>query len=93
MSAGAPATIPPKSPARPLTFPMAVALVMGNMIGSGIFLLPASLAPFGGLSLVGWLVSTCGALLLATVFARLSRLDPAAVGEEGGDHGEREVPR
>ena len=59
---------------------MAVALVMGNMIGSGIFLLPASLAPYGGLSLVGWLVSTGGALMLALVFARLSRLDPAAGG-------------
>ena len=59
---------------------MAVALVMGNMIGSGIFLLPASLAPFGGLSLVGWLVSLGGALMLASVFARLSRLDPAAGG-------------
>ena len=65
---------------RPLTFWMAVALVMGNMIGSGIFLLPASLARFGGVSLIGWLVSAGGALLLATVFARLSRLDPAAGG-------------
>ena len=27
---------------------MAIALVMGNMIGSGVFLLPASLAPYGG---------------------------------------------
>src|SRR5512145_2363405 len=61
-------------------FWMAVALVMGNMIGSGIFLLPASLAPYGGLSLVGWLVSTAGSLLLALVFARLARLDPAAGG-------------
>jgi APA family basic amino acid/polyamine antiporter len=59
---------------------MAVALVMGNMIGSGIFLLPAALAPYGGLSLVGWLVSTTGALLLALVFAWLARLDPAAGG-------------
>jgi APA family basic amino acid/polyamine antiporter len=59
---------------------MAVALVMGNMIGSGIFLLPSSLAPYGGLSLVGWIVSMIGALALATVFARLSRLDPAAGG-------------
>ena len=65
---------------RPLTFWMAVALVMGNMIGSGIFLLPASLARFGGVSLIGWLVSAGGALVLATVFARLSRLDPAAGG-------------
>ncbi|MGH9373955.1 MAG: amino acid permease, partial [Vicinamibacterales bacterium] len=72
---------PPTTPAsRALGFWMTVALVMGNMIGSGIFLLPASLAPYGGLSLVGWLVSTGGALMLATVFARLSRLDPAAGG-------------
>src|SRR5262245_48328136 len=53
---------------------------MGNMIGSGIFLLPASLAPYGGLSLIGWCVSATGAILLALVFARLSRLDPAAGG-------------
>jgi APA family basic amino acid/polyamine antiporter len=59
---------------------MAVALVMGNMIGSGIFLGPASLAPYGGLSFAGWLVSTGGALMLALVFARLARLDPAAGG-------------
>jgi APA family basic amino acid/polyamine antiporter len=59
---------------------MTVALVMGNMIGSGIFLLPASLAPYGGLSLVGWVVSAAGATMLALVFARLARLDPAAGG-------------
>ena len=70
----------PTPPTRVLGFWMAVALVMGNMIGSGIFLLPASLAPYRGLSLVGWLVSMCGALMLAVVFARLSRMDPAAGG-------------
>jgi basic amino acid/polyamine antiporter, APA family len=59
---------------------MAVALVMGNMIGSGIFLLPASLARFGGVSLIGWLISTAGALMLALVFARLARIDPASGG-------------
>jgi APA family basic amino acid/polyamine antiporter len=59
---------------------MAVALVMGNMIGSGVFLLPASLAAFGGLSLVGWVVSAAGATCLALVFARLARIDPAAGG-------------
>jgi APA family basic amino acid/polyamine antiporter len=57
-----------------------VALVMGNMIGSGVFLLPASLAPYGGVSLLGWLVSTVGALALALVFARLSRAMPATGG-------------
>ena len=53
---------------------------MGNMIGSGVFLLPASLAPFGGIGLGGWLLSTAGAVLLALVFARLSRFNPSAGG-------------
>ena len=50
------------------------------MIGSGVFLLPASLASYGGLSLIGWLVSAGGAVLLALVFAHLSRRNPAAGG-------------
>jgi basic amino acid/polyamine antiporter, APA family len=64
----------------PLGFWMAVALVMGNMVGSGVFLLPASLAPFGAISLAGWLMSTAGAVLLALVFARLAAANPAAGG-------------
>lgn len=59
---------------------MAVALVMGNMIGSGVFLLPASLAAFGGLSLAGWVLSAAGATCLAMVFARLAHQVPAAGG-------------
>jgi APA family basic amino acid/polyamine antiporter len=59
---------------------MTVALVMGNMIGSGIFLVPASLAPYGALGLAGWLISTVGALCLAAVFAHLAQIDPAAGG-------------
>jgi APA family basic amino acid/polyamine antiporter len=59
---------------------MAVALVMGNMIGSGIFLLPASLARYRGLGIIGWLVSTFGALMLAAVFARLAGIAPAPGG-------------
>src|SRR4051812_35284785 len=59
---------------------MAVALVMGNMIGSGIFLLPSSLAAFGGIGLLGWLVSAVGSVLLALAFARMARLHPAAGG-------------
>ncbi len=55
-------------------------LVLGNMIGSGIFLLPASLAAYGGVSLLGWLVSAAGALLLAKVFASLSRIVPKSGG-------------
>ncbi|MBS0590317.1 MAG: amino acid permease [Proteobacteria bacterium] len=58
----------------------ATALVLGNMIGSGVFLLPATLAPYGVYSLIGWLVSTGGALLLASVFYRLARRAPRAGG-------------
>ena len=42
------------------------------MIGSGVFLLPASLAPYGALSLYGWAVTLGGALMLALTFARLA---------------------
>jgi len=63
-----------------LGFWMVAALVMGNMVGSGVFLLPSSLAAFGGLSLVGWVASAAGATCLALVFARLARIRPAAGG-------------
>src|SRR5262245_59862413 len=53
---------------------------MGNMIGSGIFLLPSALAPYGGIGLFGWIVSAIGSLLLALVFARMARARPAAGG-------------
>ncbi|QGX40381.1 amino acid permease [Permianibacter aggregans] len=56
------------------------ALVIGNMVGSGIFLLPASLAPYGSYSLVGWLITATGALLLARVFSRLAKRMPKAGG-------------
>lgn len=56
------------------------ALVVGNMIGSGVFLLPSSLAAYGGLSLFGWLISSTGAVILALTFARLARLNPSAGG-------------
>src|ERR1044072_268194 len=64
----------------PLGFWMAVSLVMGNMIGSGVFLLPSSLAPFGGLSLGGGAGAAVGSVLLALVFARLARAAPLAGG-------------
>jgi APA family basic amino acid/polyamine antiporter len=56
------------------------ALVVGNMIGSGIFLLPSSLAPYGGMSIGGWLLTSAGAIVLALLFARLAQLVPKAGG-------------
>lgn len=69
----------PRSP-QLLGFWMCVALVVGNSIGSGVFLLPAALAPFGLNSLIAWALTACGALLLAIVFAQLSHAFPQAGG-------------
>ena len=55
-------------------------LVVGNMIGAGIFLMPATLASFGGISLIGWICAAIGAFLISKVFAHLSNLLPAAQG-------------
>ncbi len=55
-------------------------LVVGNMIGSGVFLLPASLASYGSISLFGWLISAAGAMTLAYVFIELSKMIPASSG-------------
>lgn len=68
--------------AKKLHFRSVVALVIGSQIGSGIFLLPTSLAPFGAVSLFGWLTSGIGALLLALVFAQLSM----RISQGGGPH-------
>lgn len=65
-------------PGRKLGLFAAIALVMGNMIGSGVFLLPASLAPFGWNAVLGWIVTIAGTLVLAWVFASLTRARPAA---------------
>src|SRR3954471_9847632 len=50
------------------------------MIGSGIFLLPATLAGVGSLTLLGWIIGTLGALALAMLFGRLARRKPMAGG-------------
>jgi APA family basic amino acid/polyamine antiporter len=56
---------------------------MGNMIGSGVFLLPASLAPYGWNAVGGWIVTISGALVLAYVLARLTRALPEVEGAIG----------
>ncbi|MDQ0201084.1 amino acid permease [Neobacillus ginsengisoli] len=54
------------------------ALVVGNMVGSGIFMLPQSLAKAaspGGV-LLAWLVTGAGVLMLSLVFGNLSLRKP-----------------
>jgi basic amino acid/polyamine antiporter, APA family len=72
-------TIKTATPRR-LGFWMACALVVGNMIGSGVFLLPASLSPFGWNAVIAWMITISGALCLAAVFAKLAAAMPAAGG-------------
>ena len=55
---------------------LATVIVAGNMIGSGVYLLPAALGAIGSISLVGWVISAGGALLLAGAFAALAVLRP-----------------
>lgn len=62
---------------------LASLVVAGNMIGSGLYLLPVSLASTGSSSLIGWLVAAVGAATLALVFGALGRLAPGADGLSG----------
>jgi arginine:agmatine antiporter len=56
------------------------AIVVGNMVGSGFYLSPSALAPYGALSLVVWIAMGAGALCLGLSFARLARMAPATGG-------------
>ena len=58
-------------------------LVVGNMIGAGIFLLPASLGKYGSISLLGWLFTATGALILAKIFSNLSKI---IINKSGGPY-------
>jgi APA family basic amino acid/polyamine antiporter len=58
-------------------------LVIGNMVGAGVFLLPSALATYGGISLIGWVLSAVGALFIAKVFSATSKMLP---GLDGGPY-------
>lgn len=66
--------------ARRFGLPVATCLVMGNIVGGGIFLLPASVAPFGTISLLAFALLTVGAVALALVFGRLAQRHPQTGG-------------
>ncbi|MGL5660709.1 MAG: cadaverine/lysine antiporter [Aeromonas sp.] len=55
-------------------------VVAGNMMGSGIALLPSALAKVGSISIFSWAICLVGAMSLAFVFARLATKNP----QEGG---------
>ncbi|MGJ4801963.1 amino acid permease [Luteimonas sp. SDU82] len=55
---------------------LATFVVANNMIGSGFFLLPASLAEVGGVTALAWLLGTVLAVVLGAAFSRLARQYP-----------------
>ena len=56
------------------------AIVVGNMVGSGFYLSPSALAPYGLLAILAWIVMGIGAVCLGLTFARLARMTPATGG-------------
>jgi arginine:agmatine antiporter len=56
------------------------AIVIGNMVGSGFYLSPSAVAPYGQLAILAWVVMGAGAMCLGLTFARLARLRPATGG-------------
>ncbi|RRR86110.1 APC family permease [Streptomyces sp. RP5T] len=63
-----------------LGLPAASALVIGSIIGTGVFALPSALAPYGPIALVAFVAVTLGALALAMTFGSLSQRVPASGG-------------
>lgn len=72
-----------KDKSRKIGLVTATALVVGNMIGSGIFVLPATLASYGGVSILGWVFTAAGALVLAKIFSNFSKV---IVNKSGGPY-------
>lgn len=58
----------------------ATLMVCGNIMGSGVFLLPSSLAAVGGVAIYGWVVTIIGAMSLAFVYAKFASFDDSAGG-------------
>ena len=61
---------------RELGLTMCTALIVGNTIGIGIFMMPAALAPFGLNALTAWVITAVGCIFVAWVFAGLARAFP-----------------
>lgn len=70
------------APGRKMSLTQATMLVAGNMIGTGVFLLPVNLAHVGGIAIFGWLVATAGVAALGLAFAKLGELNP----QQGGPY-------
>jgi arginine:agmatine antiporter len=59
---------------------LATMIVASTMIGSGVYLLPASLGAIGSITILAWLAATAGAALIGGVFVWLAILNPGTAG-------------
>ena len=77
-SVPAPQAKPAVSPTKPLRLGLLTALVIGSMIGSGVFSLPQNMASGAGAGaiLLGWLITGIGMLMLAFVYQTLASRQP-----------------
>jgi arginine:agmatine antiporter len=66
--------------AKSLGLAACTAIVVGNMVGSGFYLSPSAVAPYGLLAILAWIVMGIGAGCLGLTFARLARMAPVTGG-------------
>ncbi len=69
-------------PGHKMSLVQATMCVAGNMVGTGLFLLPVNLAQVGGIAIFGWIIATVGVAALGLVFAKLGELNP----QQGGPY-------
>ncbi|MEN8076639.1 amino acid permease [Clostridioides difficile] len=71
-----------KSLKKEISLFMATMLVCGNMIGSGVFMLPSTLAQVSGpgATIIAWILTTIGSILIAVSFANLGTRYPSTGG-------------
>ena len=81
-SAPAPGLAPDKPVVPTIGMVAVTAVVMGNMIGAGIFTIPNQIGQYGWYGIFAFVLTAIGALLLGLVFANLARRIP----ETGGPY-------
>jgi arginine:agmatine antiporter len=71
---------PADGPKKSLGVAACTAIVAGNMVGSGFYLSPVAVAPYGNLAILAWIVMGAGAICLGLTFAKLASLAPGTGG-------------
>jgi basic amino acid/polyamine antiporter, APA family len=72
--------LPADGPKKSLGVAACTAIVAGNMVGSGFYLSPVAVAPYGNLAILAWIVMGAGAICLGLTFAKLASLAPGTGG-------------